>query len=212
MKTYPINETFLSLQGEGHRAGTVNVFVRFAGCNQTCSIESHGFDCDTEFASHVRMTGDDIMAKVGELWQADAKPNVILTGGEPLLHVDDELASRLLKECQCVAIETNGSLPMPDTMWEAFGPTATSKLFVSCSPKVAEHAVRLQHANEVRYVRSHGQGIPRPKLDETEWRYLSPAWERGRFEPSALDTCRKLIEENPEWSLSVQQHKVWSVR
>ena len=211
MKHYPINEIFLSLQGEGARAGTPNVFIRFAGCNQTCRIESHGFDCDTEFTSNVKLSGEGIMRRVDKLWRGKAHPNVILTGGEPLLFVDDALTELLLNRCKTVGVETNGSMAMPDRMWEAFGPVGMSKMFVSCSPKVAEHAIRLQAASEVRYVRSEGQGIPKPKV-EAEYHFLSPAWERGGFEPGALETCESLIFENPKWAMSVQHHKLWSVR
>lgn len=209
MTQYPINEMFLSLQGEGQRAGTANVFVRFAGCNQTCRIETHGFDCDTEFTSRRMMSASDIMAEAQRLWQAESRPNIILTGGEPLLHVDDELTALLLAQGGTIALETNGSLPMPAALMSAL--EYKQDVFVSCSPKVAEHALRLQAASELRYVRSGGQGIPKPRL-KARHLYLSPAWERGGFEPEALDTCRRLILENPSWALSVQQHKIWSVR
>ncbi len=49
--TFRVNEIFYSLQGEGVRAGIPNLFLRFSGCNLTCSLETHGFDCDTEFTS-----------------------------------------------------------------------------------------------------------------------------------------------------------------
>jgi len=61
MSGYVINEIFYSLQGEGIRAGTANVFVRFTGCNLTCSKETHGFDCDTEFTSGRRMSANEIL-------------------------------------------------------------------------------------------------------------------------------------------------------
>lgn len=211
MKTYPVNEMFMSLQGEGHRAGTPNVFVRLAGCNQTCKTESHGFDCDTEFVSSRPMTAADLLASVRDLWRAETKPNVIVTGGEPLLHLDDELGEQLLESCETVAIETNGSRPLPESLLRAYGPSRSASLFVSCSPKVAEHAVRLQVANELRYVRAGGQGIPKPAL-AAEFYYLSPAWDGDGFDREALATCRRLVEQNPTWRLSTQQHKVWSVR
>ncbi len=69
MKTYQINEVFYSLQGEGVRAGTANVFVRFSGCNLTCARDNEaGFDCDTEFASGRRMTLTDLKAAIFEEW------------------------------------------------------------------------------------------------------------------------------------------------
>jgi len=205
--TYPINEMFFSLQGEGARAGSANVFVRFAGCNQTCSVPTHGFDCDTEFVSHVRLTGAEIMLRIQSLWKADCKPSVILTGGEPLLSVTEELAAMLIDECETVAVETNGSLPMPTSLFN----DERANVWIACSPKVAEHAVQLQRADELRYVRHDRQGIPKPRL-EALYKYLSPAWVGGGFEPGAMKTCRRLIAENPTWSLSTQQHKLWGVR
>ena len=60
MSTYRVNEIFYSIQGEGMRVGTPNVFVRLSGCNMDCH-EGHAepnadFDCDTEFVSGVNMS------------------------------------------------------------------------------------------------------------------------------------------------------------
>lgn len=60
-KTYRINEVFYSLQDEGVRAGTANVFVRFSGCNLACRAETAGFDCDTEFTSGRDMTAAEVV-------------------------------------------------------------------------------------------------------------------------------------------------------
>ena len=51
MRGYVVNEIFYSLQGEGVRAGTPNLFLRLSRCNLACKVETHGFDCDTEFES-----------------------------------------------------------------------------------------------------------------------------------------------------------------
>src|SRR5580765_5034336 len=61
LKAYTVNEIFYSLQGEGIRAGSANLFLRFTGCNETCQVESHGFDCDTEFTSGRKLTLDEII-------------------------------------------------------------------------------------------------------------------------------------------------------
>jgi organic radical activating enzyme len=207
-KTYPINETFLSLQGEGARAGTLNVFVRFAGCNLQCSRDGEaGFDCDTEFVSHRKLDAIEIAAEVARLWPASGKqrPQIILTGGEPLLHVDLELLTKLAQFCGTVCIETNGTQPLPAGV-------DPESLWISCSPKTAEHTLRVGAVNELRYVRHAGQGIPMPSLS-APLRYLSPAWDADGYRTQRnLQHCMDLIRANPEWRLSVQQHKLWRVR
>lgn len=42
MTTFPVVELFTSINGEGVLAGQLAVFVRFRGCNLTCSY------CDTQ--------------------------------------------------------------------------------------------------------------------------------------------------------------------
>src|SRR5262249_59761992 len=89
MDRYRVNEIFYSLQGEGVRAGTANLFLRFARCNLACSVETHGFDCDTEFESGRPMTRSEIAAELAAL--APDCRWVILTGGGPALQVDRAL-------------------------------------------------------------------------------------------------------------------------
>jgi organic radical activating enzyme len=199
MKTYAINEVFYSLQGEGARAGTANVFIRFAGCNLTCKMETHGFDCDTEFASGRKLTLPELLKVVKE--QGGDKANaVILTGGEPLLQVDEPLINALLAERYFVAIETNGTCEIPKGIdW------------VTVSPKVAEHAVMAKRADEIKYVRHYGQEVPKPRIEAAHY-YLSPAWAPGEGFGKNLEWCINLCKENPKWALSIQQHKIWGVR
>lgn len=214
MKTYPVNEVFVAPQGEGARAGLPHCFVRFAACNLTCSADGEaGFDCDTEFASNVRMTADELMGCV-----RDRSPEwmpVLFTGGEPLLHLDEPLIRRVVEARNVIhAVETNGTIawPLPGTR---------PNFHVSCCPKSAEHTLRIGDAtgepgwpavDELRYVRHAGQGIPQPRLS-ANLRYLSPAWSS---DPEAvrrnLDHARQLVERNWGWRLSVQFHKLWGTR
>ena len=215
---YRINEMFYSLQGEGMRAGTPNVFVRFSGCNQTCAVESHGFDCDTEFVSGRDMTLKEIAKQASDLMAAagvDFHPEVldppwqVLTGGEPGLQVDAEYCKFMREHGWLLAIETNGSIDLPHI--------GTGQLddydldWITVSPKVAEHAVRQLVAHEVKYVRGHGQGIPKPQC-EAQHRLISPAFNGMDLDPAALSWCVDLVKQNPRWRLSVQLHKSWRVR
>ncbi len=196
MKRYSINEVFYSLQGEGARAGMANVFVRFSGCNLTCKMASHGFDCDTEFTSGRMLSAEELEAEMSAVGMRCL--NVILTGGEPLLQADADLITFLREHHWSIAIETNGSLVLPARMdW------------VTVSPKVAEHALQIAEADEVKYVRHHGQAIPHTRVRAIH-KFLSPAW--GPEIEKNLAHCINLCKENPEWRLSLQQHKIWKVR
>lgn len=213
--SYRINEIFMSIQGEGVRAGTANVFVRFSGCNLRCRLEPGdlspgGFDCDTEFESGRDMTAEEIVAEVLRLYpdQGEAaaptwRAAVVLTGGEPGLQVDEGLLLALRGAHVYVAVETNGSRAWP------WFPELVNWLCVS--PKVAEHALRVDRASEVKYVRHAGQGIPRPRI-KAEHYLLSPAATPDGIDQKALAWCIRLVRENPMWRLSVQQHKAWAVR
>lgn len=207
-ETYAINEIFLSLQGEGLRSGTSNVFVRFAGCNMECSVEPGpkspgGFDCDTEFASGRKLTLPEIHRWIGEQVEISGGVDpkwLILTGGEPGLQVDNEFISRFHDWGYKLAIETNGSVELPE------GPD-----WITVSPKVAEHAIRQISAHEVKYVRAFGQAIPKTRVKATYY-LISPAFDGMEVHPKTMAWCQKLVLENPQWRLSVQQHKGWRVR
>jgi 7-carboxy-7-deazaguanine synthase len=198
MKQYLINEIFYSLQGEGVRAGTPNFFLRFSKCNLTCAVESHGFDCDTEFASGRRMSIEEIVAELRQL--CDRCKWIILTGGEPGLQVDAELIDALHQEGFQLAIETNGSLELPPGLdW------------ITVSPKVAEHAIRQRTASEVKYVRGYGQACPQTVVEADHY-LISPAFSGSDYDRRTLDWCIQLVKDNPPWRLSMQQHKLWKVR
>ena len=198
MKTYLVNEIFYSLQGEGVRAGTPNLFLRFSKCNLACTRETHGFDCDTEFESGRRMTAEEIVDELRR--SSEACGWVVLTGGEPALQVDRELIDALHEAGYRLAIETNGSVELPSGLdW------------ITVSPKVAEHALRQRRADEVKYVRGDGQGIPRTVV-EAPHLLISPAFDGTVLDERTLGWCVQLVKDNPPWRLSVQQHKLWKIR
>jgi organic radical activating enzyme len=211
VKRYGINEAFYSLQGEGVRAGTANVFLRFAGCNLACTVEEGpkspgGFDCDTEFAGSRMMTLDEIETYAEEVRDAAAASGpmaMILTGGEPLLQVDREFVDHFKSRGWFLAVETNGSVKPKDGVAERID-------WMTCSPKVAEHAIRLLRADELKYVRGHGQALPRPTIPASHY-LLSPAFNGLSIDRKALAWCIHLVKQNADWRLSIQNHKAWGV-
>ena len=199
MSHYKINQWFYSLQGEGVRAGEPSLFLRFSGCNLRCRQEEGprspgGFDCDTEFESGRKLSLEEIVAELRTA--GPAAQWVVLTGGEPALQLDDELIDRLHDEGWKLAIETNGSIELPEGLdW------------ITVSPKVAEHAIRQRQADEVKYVRSYGQDIPRTVVAATH-HIISPAFSGDHLDERTLRWCIDLCLANPPWRLGLQQHKL----
>lgn len=197
MERYRINEIFYSLQGEGVRAGTPNLFLRFSRCNLQCQLATHGFDCDTEFETGAWMTLPGIVAELRRLGPSCRW--IVLTGGEPALQVDPEMIGTLHAEGYRLAIETNGTLELPAGLdW------------ITVSPKVAEEALKQLDAHEVKYVRAAGQPLPQTRVRAENY-LVSPAFAGLELPAANLDWCIRLCRENPPWRLSVQQHKGWGV-
>tara|TARA_R110000868_G_scaffold302679_2_gene563229 strand:- start:4979 stop:5569 length:591 start_codon:yes stop_codon:yes gene_type:complete len=196
MKKYLINELFYSIQGEGIRAGTANVFVRFSKCNLQCNVKEHGFDCDTDFSKSVPMNSQDIINKCEELggecnW-------IVFTGGEPALQLDENLIKEAKDRGYSIAIETNGTVMLPGGIdW------------ICVSPKNLN--IKQLTANELKYVINADSKLPEPII-YADFNLLSPAHFNGMILPGAMDRCIELCKDNPQWRLSVQQHKQWGIR
>ena len=98
-----INDIFYSLQGEGHNTGRAAIFIRFSGCNLKCPF------CDTDFSQYEELSDDDIIERIKDF----PSRFVVLTGGEPSLQVDTPLIDKLHAHGYEIAMETNGTHPVP---------------------------------------------------------------------------------------------------
>jgi 7-carboxy-7-deazaguanine synthase len=204
--SYHFAEIFFSLQGEGHRAGTANVFVRFAGCNLQCNVAEHGFDCDTDFSRKMTFkTAEEVLHEAEMVRSGSLCKNVIFTGGEPGLQLDDALVEAFKSEGWHVAVETNGMYRLP-----------TAIDWVSCSPKrgITRDQIKVRFIDELRYV-VEGMYLPPGRSHvNAKHLFLSPAFDvaSGEIKKAALEACINLCKEFPMWRMSVQQHKGWGVR
>ena len=120
---YKVKEIFSSIQGEGFNSGKKCVFVRFSGCNLwNGNLDSRNKAicnfCDTDFIGINGKNGgiyflDELVNKIEKIWRLSLNFNekfVVLTGGEPLLQVDQRLVKSLKDLNFRVAIETNGTI------------------------------------------------------------------------------------------------------
>lgn len=226
-KTYSINECFYSVQGEGARVGTANVFLRFAGCNLQCVDAAKlsrpmgprevdaGFHCDTDFAKGIRMTLAEVLSLVDSTDTGRSKC-VILTGGEPTLQMDILLLAGLRRAGYHVAIETNGTVFLKPALVEYIN-------WIACSPK-PNTKIALDKANEIRCVVKPGQD-PDPRGIAAGNLFVSPAsfaptaenvsgWKGSAqdFDKAAMAHAVAWCLKNPKWRISIQTHKLLGVR
>src|SRR5690348_14990765 len=122
---YAVKELYYTLQGEGAQTGRPAVFCRFAGCNLWSGLERDRASavctfCDTDFVGTDGpgggkfATAEALAAAVAAAWSGALQSQlVVLTGGEPLLQLDDALVGALHAAGFSIALETNGTLAAP---------------------------------------------------------------------------------------------------
>jgi 7-carboxy-7-deazaguanine synthase (Cx14CxxC type) len=208
---YAVKEIFLTLQGEGARAGRAAVFCRFAGCNLWSGREADRATaicrfCDTDFVGTDGTRGGSYasaqaLARAIETEWGSGQDHryVVITGGEPLLQLDTELLDQLHARGFAVAVETNGTIdPPPGLDWICVSPKAGSEL-------------RVRSGQEMKLVF--------PQADAPPEAYAGLAFEHFSLQPMdgpelagntarAIDYCLT----HPQWRLSLQTHKTIGIR
>jgi 7-carboxy-7-deazaguanine synthase len=209
--SYAVKEMFLTLQGEGVNAGARAVFVRFAGCNLWSGREQDRATavcrfCDTDFVGTDGIGGGKfadagaLAAAVAGFWGAgQADRFVVLTGGEPMLQVDDALVDALHQAGFRIAIETNGTLAAhPAIDW------------ICVSPKAGSIVVQ-RRGDELKLVWPQ----PGTDLDDVErWdfahRLIQPLDDADA--PANVQAAIDLVMQRPHWRLTLQTHKHLGLR
>jgi len=210
--TYTVKEMFYTLQGEGAQAGRAAVFCRFAGCNLWTGREEDRASavckfCDTDFVGTDGVGGGkfkDAVAlaqAIADTYQGGSgkgKPYVVFTGGEPTLQLDAALIEAVHAQGFEIAIETNGTLPVPAGVdWICVSPKFGSELVQTTGHElkvvVPQVGQDLNTLGQLRFEHYFVQA-----MDDAD-----PA-KKTRNMQVAIQTCLK----NPRWRLSVQTHKV----
>lgn len=203
---YSVKELFYSLQGEGIRTGRPAVFCRFSGCNLWSGREDDRARaecrfCDTDFVGGEKFAGAKALADaVAALWPGDGGGRyVVCTGGEPALQLDRAAVTAFQARGFEVAIETNGTLPLPCALdW------------VSVSPK-AGTALKVEKGDELKLV--YPQGGADPGLYEgLDFTYFLLQPMDGPDLRENTDKALAYCLAHPRWSLSLQTHKALGIR
>ena len=219
---YSVKELFFTLQGEGARAGRPAVFCRFAGCNLWSGREQDRASaacsfCDTDFVGTDGEGGgrfadaECLGARIEDVWRLetgarerrlpvrfDAEPYVVFTGGEPLLQLDEALIDACHARGFEIAVETNGTFPVPDSIdW------------ITVSPKPDSTLVQ-RSGQELKLVYPHAVEPETVALLDFGEFYLQPL-----DGPDALVNTERALaycRAHPPWKLSLQTHKLIGIR
>ncbi len=204
--TYAVKELFLTLQGEGAQAGRRAVFCRFAGCNLWSGREADRAAaicqfCDTDFVGTDGSGGGKftdagaLAAAIADCWgKGSQRRYVVLTGGEPMLQVDDALVEALHAAGFEIAIESNGTIPVHAGIdW------------VCISPKAGSVVVQ-RSGNELKLVWPQAGIDPADLLDWDFTHHLVQPMDL-RDGRTTVAEAMALVEANPRWRLTIQTHK-----
>ena len=208
---FQVKEIYYTLQGEGARTGRPAVFCRFTGCNLWTGREKDREKavcnfCDTDFVGVDGPGGGkfndskELLAAISNCWPKDLEQKyVVLTGGEPALQINQDFIERLHGIGFEVAIETNGTLPIPSNIdW------------VTVSPK-SNSVLKIESGDELKLVFPQ-EGVDPRKFQNLFFKnfFLQPldGEERTINTQKTLQYCL----ENPLWNLSLQSHKYIGIR
>jgi len=193
--TYPVMESFYTIQGEGKYQGHAAYFIRLGGCDVGCHWcdVKESWPVDTHPVKSVATLLEEALAHPGRL--------VVITGGEPLMHDLGPLTETMKEAGFRTHIETSGVTEKNTGIWD----------WVCFSPKKfkAPNEGILALTNELKVVVNHPSDIPwaqdwATKLTTNAALYLQPEWSKqDQMNPLIVD----FVKANPEWQISVQTHK-----
>jgi 7-carboxy-7-deazaguanine synthase len=210
---YAAKEIYYTLQGEGVQAGRPAVFCRFAGCNLWSGREADRADaicnfCDTDFVGTDGPGGgkfpdaEALASACRGAWRGNSgtPPFVVLTGGEPMLQVDAPLIAAFHAAGFAIAIETNGTVPVPRSIdW------------ICVSPKAGAPLVQ-RFGDELKLVYPQRDVEPTAfeALDFTH--FLLQPMDAGTKSADHLRAAIDYCLAHPRWRLSLQAHKLLGLR
>ncbi len=215
MSSFDVVEKFVSINGEGTRAGQLAVFIRFKGCNLNCSY------CDTKWANTTDApckseTSEEIYSYI----KSTGVKNVTLTGGEPLLqkNIKELIAMITADDSLYCEIETNGAVSLKEFADMDKSPSFTMDYKLPSSGMerfmLTENFSLLTKKDTVKFVSGSMEDLNKAKEMIEKYKltgkvsvYISPVF--GSIEPSEIVDFMKENNLN-DVNLQLQLHKfIW---
>jgi len=205
--SYAVKEIFKTIQGEGGQSGRTAVFCRFAGCNLWNGREDYRSSaicrfCDTDFVGTDGEGGgrfadyNALVSAIAQAWgEGTERRFVVLTGGEPLLQLDGDLIEALRARGFEIAVETNGTVSVPEGIhWICVSPKAGSELVQKSGQELKLVFPQSGAMPDCFEHLPFGQFFLQP-MDGPDLR---------RNTEAAVEYCLR----HPQWRLSLQTHKI----
>ncbi|BBA79494.1 radical SAM protein [cyanobacterium endosymbiont of Rhopalodia gibberula] len=196
--TYPIVETFHSIQGEGSWMGVSAFFIRLAGCDVHC------YWCDQKESWPVKPHPRRTIEELAKLAKQTNPMIVVITGGEPLIHNLYPLTDELRKLGLRIHLETSGTHPFSGSFdWVTFSPKPFSPPNESTYNRVNELKVVIASELDLQWGQQEAKKVP---VDTVK--YLQPEW----GSPKSKQLIYDFVLQHPDWRIGVQMHKFLSFR
>lgn len=196
--TYPIVETFHSVQGEGAWTGVSSFFIRLGGCDVYCPW------CDQKESWNAKRHPQYSVTKLVQQAQAANPAIVIITGGEPLMHDLYPLTGQLYKCGMRVHLETSGAHSFSGYFdWVTFSPKLFKPPHNSIYEQVNELKVVIANPEDLQWAEQQAAKVPSQTL-----KYLQPEWNT----PASQQLIFDYVLQHPQWRMSLQTHKFLGVR
>lgn len=179
--------------------GTAAYFIRLAGCDVGCTW------CDVKESwkadDHAMVEENDLV----ELAMNSGTKIVVITGGEPLMYNLDSLTAKLQRAGLHTHLETSAAYTLSGKWnWICVSP----KKFKPPLPEVLTQADELKiivvNNHDFVWAEEHSQLV---KNDCH--RIVQPEWEKS---DKVLPMMIEFVKANPQWRISLQEHKYLNIR
>lgn len=198
LNTYPVVETFHSVQGEGTHTGVSAFFIRLGGCDVACPW------CDTKESWNAKRHPQRTITELAEEVRQAQPAIAIITGGEPLLHDLTPLTTAIRQQNIPVHLETSGAHPFSGQFdWVTFSPKQFLAPHPTIYPRVNELKVVIVNEYDLKWAEQQAALVPPKTL-----KYLQPEWNT----PKSKDLIFNYVLQHPQWRISLQTHKMLQVR
>ena len=195
----PVAEEFYSVQGEGCNAGRAAYFVRLAGCDVRCPF------CDSKATWNAAHSTPAAVEDIAARAASTGCRNVVITGGEPLMHDLAPLCGALKRQGLSIWLETSGSHCLSGCFdWICVSPKTQKPPLDEVLARADELKVVISSADDLAFAEQCAartrQGCA--LMMQAEW--------------DVREQAHKLIFNyvlgHPEWRISIQTHKILNIR